>query len=102
MTRPPVYCKCEAGLVSPVQPLADARGSYDAIPERTSLSYCCTPPGPHAPLHYGTPRAARVRVCEKIRGSIQWPRCTRVLRAATVRERWVVTPVQPLAYARGS
>jgi hypothetical protein len=45
---------------------------------------------------------ACLRDCEKIRGSIQWPRCARVLRAATVRERMAVAWVQPLAYARGS
>src|SRR5689334_23973540 len=35
---------------------------------------------------------ACLRVCKKIRGSIQWPRFARVLRAATVRERFVVVP----------
>src|ERR1051326_4253923 len=48
-------------VVPPVQPLADARGSYDAIPDRTPPSYCCTPPGTHAPSHYATPRPAPVK-----------------------------------------
>src|SRR5690242_5455234 len=65
-------------VVATVQPLADARGSYDAA------------------------RAAAVRGCERTRG---YPRNVSgffQVRAATVRERMVVATVQPLAYARGS
>src|ERR1051326_7555272 len=58
--------------------LADARGSYDAIPDRTTPLVLLHSPGTHAPLHYARPRAARVS------------------------KRLVVPPVQPLADARGS
>ena len=66
-------------VVATVQPLADARGSYEAA------------------------RAAAVKGCEKTRGSLpQFSPGFFQLRAATVRERVVVATVQPLADARGS
>src|SRR5689334_7217009 len=79
------------------------RVNCTTAPSKTRVNTRLFSSGPMSPKGLGRRDIlACLRVCKEIRGSIQWPRCARVLRAATVRERLVVTPVQPLAYARGS